>query len=180
MAKLVVKYVTPVGVAVYPKLDTPDVYKDGDTPRYVINVDFGDELPAVKSEIEKLIKEAGFKGKKRPYKDIKGVECLVAKTTRKQPLFDAQNQKLPENIVIGGGSKVKIAIALNSYEGGVNAYLNAVQVISLVEKGSGRDSPFAATDGFQYFGPDDDEPEAGGFPQTEGPEGAETAKANNF
>jgi hypothetical protein len=70
----------------------------------------------------------------------------------KPPVFDAKNNKLPEGLAIGGGSLIRLEVSLNDYEisddnAGVNLYINAVQVLDLVEKGVGK-SNFEEADGF--------------------------------
>ena len=54
----------------------------------------------------------------------------------KPAVFDRHGQLIPPEILVGNGSKVKVAYTENLYEafgGGINLYLNAVQVIELVE-----------------------------------------------
>lgn len=56
--------------------------------------------------------------------------------TFKPGLFDKFGQPIPETVMIGNGSKVRVNYCENTYEafgGGVNFYLNAVQVVELVE-----------------------------------------------
>jgi small nuclear ribonucleoprotein (snRNP)-like protein len=157
-------YVSPVGAAVYPKLDKPGKpFKAGDKAKYEIALDFGAKWPEVKADIEALIKELGFKGKARPYKEqTDGRETLIAKSQNKPVLFDANNQKMGEGVLVGGGSKVLIAGKLNQYDKGVNMYLNSVQVISLQERSM--ESPFAkVAGGYTYEAPEATE----SFPETD-------------
>lgn len=57
----------------------------------------------------------------------------------KPPMFDRYGKPLDENTMIGNGSKVRVAYVENVYTafgGGINFYLNAVQVLELVELGN--------------------------------------------
>jgi hypothetical protein len=79
-----------------------------------------------------------------------------------QPLvFDAQNNPLPSDVLIGGGTRMNFIGAFNAYDGRLSLYLNAVQVIELVEyKPKSReeyDSPFEKTEGFTFEGGSDDD-----------------------
>jgi hypothetical protein len=54
----------------------------------------------------------------------------------KPNLFDKFGQLLPETVLVGNGSKVRVNYCENIYDafgGGMNFYLNAVQVLELVE-----------------------------------------------
>ena len=56
--------------------------------------------------------------------------------TFKPGVFDISGQPIPENVLIGNGSKVRVSYVENVYPafgGGINFYLNAVQVVELVE-----------------------------------------------
>jgi hypothetical protein len=69
-------------------------------------------------------------------------------------LFDAKVQTMPLTVVVGGGSKVKLDVSVNYYEGfggGINLYLNGVQVLDLKEGGRGK-SAFTEDEGFEYEG----------------------------
>lgn len=85
--------------------------------------------------------------------------------TRKPDFFDAKGKALKNPPMIGGGSELKLQVELGSYyiakdqEAGVTAYLNAVQIIRLVQYGS-RD---AASYGFGEEEGDelDDTPDSG-------------------
>ena len=77
---------------------------------------------------------------------------LKCKSAYKPAVFDAANQPI-ENIMLGNGSKVRLALNLVVYEGfgatGVTPYVNAVQVIEYVDGGQEGDAfGFDATEGF--------------------------------
>jgi hypothetical protein len=95
-----------------------------------------------------------------PFKtDKDGNVTLTAKTGRtnkagelmRVPLFGANNKKLPDTIYPGGGTVARLDLTLNAMpnDGGINFYINAVQVLKLEESSFGK-SNFAPTDGYVY------------------------------
>lgn len=153
-------YIYIKGVAVWPKLDTPDVYTNPKTgksgkPKYKINVQVSDdELKRVRAEIVKFAetKFDSLKGIKLPLHVNEETKEVSVPLTRSAELglpliVDAQNNKLPEGLSVGGGSLVQVNGTLNDYEDGINVYLNAVQVLKFEENTFGK-SPFEATEGF--------------------------------
>lgn len=96
-----------------------------------------------------------------PFKTHKetGEVTLTAKTGRtdknknllRVPLFGANNKKLPDSIFPGGGTIGRLDLTLNAMpnDGGINFYINAVQVLKLVENSFGK-SNFEETEGFVY------------------------------
>jgi hypothetical protein len=181
------KFTTPLMIAVWPKLDEPDVYKPKKGPekvRYVTDAKFlnDDDMKKVVEMIKGKAKELlpDVKKPKLPFKKETekgedgerretGAILLTASSGVKYrpPLFDAKNNKLPESIALGGGSKIKLNLSINSYEisaenSGINLYINAVQVLDLVEKGTGK-SPFEeAEEGFTFEEGDSASPFKGG------------------
>lgn len=105
-----------------------------------------------------------------PFKtDKDGVTTLTAKTGRtnkagelmRVPLFGANNKKLPETIFPGGGTVGRLDLTLNAMpnDGGINFYINAVQVLKLEESSFGK-SNFAPTEGYAYEPEEPAEPES--------------------
>lgn len=150
-----IKFTSPKGTAVYPSLTRPDtrfnaegVYKTGL------------ELPKKEADglVEKLkeifVEEFGAKklaGAKFPFKENEdGTVTFNFKSKTAPKLFDAKGQPIKNaaDLKIGGGSKIKCAVAAKAYNAGgatgVVCYLNAVQIIDLVEFGG---SPFGAEEG---------------------------------
>jgi hypothetical protein len=95
-----------------------------------------------------------------PFKtDKDGVESLTSKTARtnkagqlmRVPLFGANNKQLPEGIYPGGGTVARLDLTLNAMpnDGGINFYINAVQVLKLEESSFGK-SNFEPTEGYVY------------------------------
>lgn len=165
----------PVGTAVYPNLNEPRAFKDPKTgvegpPKYSVSVRFD---PETKKKVEEMLdaaytkmgvpKKAAANGpwKERTDKESDETEELLkaACSEKFRPaLFDAKNQTMPVTAVVGGGSKVRLEVTVNHYTGfggGVNLYLNSVQVLEFVE-GRGGKSPFEEADGFAYEGSDEE------------------------
>lgn len=96
--------------------------------------------------------------KKRKIKDSEGEVTgheiiLEAKAGEKHrpALFDAKKNSFPLSKRIGGGSKLKIKVTVNYFDGfggGVNLYLDQAQVIELVEGGSSKDCAFDEEEGY--------------------------------
>lgn len=88
----------------------------------------------------------------------------------KPGLFDKYGRPFPPDVLVGNGSKVRVNYSPNVYEafgGGINFYLNAVQVVELVEyKGQSAENYGFDTsepppgEGFAGAGPTDEEAEA--------------------
>ena len=159
-----ITFTTPAGIAVFPKLNAVDVYQPLDKKgkpsgaekrRYITNIKFSDEdHRAVDAFLKKVAKDLGVEDGKLPWKKSKknGEITLVATSGEKfKPLaVDAKNQKLPADVTIGGGSKIKLNVTVNSYEGfggGINLYINAVQVLELQQSAFGK-SPFEEAEGY--------------------------------
>ena len=183
-ARKYVTYITPPGTAVWPKLDKPDVYqpKKGDPKiRYTCNMSFDEAvMERVKADIWNLIQEHQMdigENKNSPFKtDKKGNETLFAFTGKdhKPLIVDSRNKKLPDSVVVGGGSTIRLDITINPFDGfggGVNFYINAVQVLNLVEKGAFGEARFEqAEGGFQYE--ESEDKQEGNFPQEQAETGA--------
>jgi hypothetical protein len=149
-------------IAVYPKISKPDTYGPKADGKYKTNIQFKDKAreDGFKAAIKKKAKELMPKTKspKYPWKtDEETGETTFRLASKYQPLvFDAKNKALPAEVLIGGGTRMNVIGAFNAYDGRISMYLNAVQVLELVEyKPKSRedyDSPFEATDGFEYEG----------------------------
>jgi hypothetical protein len=170
-----INYITPIGVAVWPHLHEPDVYQPekGEAKiRYTINLSLeDDDMAKVKADIARLIEEKDLKVGKNsnsPFKtDKEGRETLFAFSgaDKKPPVWDSKNRKVTGKV--SGGSKVRLDLTVNPYDGfggGVNFYLNGVQVVELQEQGDRQRSRFAEIDGGYEA---DDEQDTVGFPATD-------------
>jgi hypothetical protein len=148
MAK--VKFTTPIGVARYPKISKPDTTGEYADNKYKTDVVFSDEdLKTVTKQITDFAKESysadelkkivgsdGWPIKEAKDKETGEVTTFVRfKSQRKPVIIDAKRNKIPDNVEVGGGSRVRVGGTLNAYKKGgnkgVNIYLNAVQVIEL-------------------------------------------------
>ncbi len=144
------KFVTPVGTARYPKLSKPDTtgqYADG---KYKTDLVF-DEVGM--SSMMKMLNE--FAAKTLP--DVKNPKLPVGTSKdgattyikfkggldketglgRKPSIMDAKRNPIPADVIIGAGSKLKLAGSMADYANGPNKgvtiYLEHVQVLELVE-----------------------------------------------
>ena len=149
MAEKKQRYLTPDGFAKYARLNKPQPPFGGDPnkgAKYKIDVCFDPKDPkwaAWGSELRAIAKSLGTD--KIPIK--KEVDESDQPTGRlyvrfqtgeqyKPGVFDKYGQPLPEGILVGNDSKVKVAYTVNHYDGfggGVNLYLSAVQVLDLIE-----------------------------------------------
>lgn len=189
------QFTTPIGFAKWawlskPKQFTDDRGKPKGEPKYQIDVCFDPTNPdwkAVAADLQKLInaiptqfdkdgqpmkKQALFKKELDENDQPTGRFYITFKTgTKFHPaVFDNYGQPIPETVMIGNESRVRISYTPAGYTafgGGVNLYLNAVQVVELVEfqsrdaKGYGFEveaAPVAAAGGAAQPQPEDDLP----------------------
>jgi len=162
------RFITPVGTLVWPKLNEVDVYqpmkngKPSGAPKIRFITRFKIDDPKAHAKVEAFLEEkmkelcadcdsprlSCFKIDKKT-KEIT-LEATSGEKYR-PPVFDAKNKKLSPEIVIGGGTKAKLDLTINGYDGfggGINLYINAVQVLDLVEGGQ-RGSQFEEADGYE-------------------------------
>lgn len=170
MANKKIRFITPAVTLVWPKLNTPDVYKPKKGPekvRYVTDAKFQPEdLKKLKKWLQDLAKKhlPDVDDPKLPLKtDKKTQELLLTATSGvkyRPPVFAADGEtRIPASVEIGGGTKAKLDLTVNFFEissenSGINLYINAVQVLDLQE--GGFKSNFGAEDGFTYKGAADD------------------------
>jgi len=154
------RLVTPVGFAKWAHLHVPKAPFKGEADKgskYMIDVCFSPEDPAWKAwagELKRAIealppqtdKNTGtLKAKQMPIKrelDMNdqptGRFYVTFKTGEKfKPgIFDQYGRVIPETASIGNESKIRVAYMASEYKefgGGIALYLNAVQVMELVE-----------------------------------------------
>jgi hypothetical protein len=192
MAEKNSRLLTPVGFAKWAHVHTPKAAfqeKDGKAkgePKYMIDVCFSADDPAWKewaSNLKAMIvalpqlvdKHTGSPiPKQMPIKrelDIDdkptGRFYVTFKTGEKfkPPVFDKFGYAIPETVLVGNESKVRVSYTPVPYEafgGGVALYLNAVQVVELVEFGNNTADSY----GFEIATPapgDIGSPKSGGF-----------------
>ena len=149
----IIKAVSPKGKASWPKLFTPDtrfnpegVYQTG----LVLS-------PEDAAEFQEKVKEAFVeeygKGKLdkalMPWKlDDEGNVVLNFKSKHKPMIVDSLGKAIKGEMNVGGGSVIKVGTGINPWaiagKMGVTLYLNAVQIIDLVEHNN---SPFGKEEG---------------------------------
>lgn len=164
MAKKI-RFITPVLTLVWPKLNEPDVYKPKKGPEKVRYVTDGKLEPADLKAVKKYLTDLAKKNMpdvsdpKLPFKEDKKTKDLLISASSgvkyRPPVFDAKNQKIPADVVIGGGTKARLDLTVNFFEisdenSGINLYINGVQVIDLQE--GGFKSNFEEAEGFTYKG----------------------------
>lgn len=159
MAEKKKRYTTPIGFAKWAHLNTPKPPYKGDPdkdPKYMIDVCFTvDNLEwrawaqDLKAQIDALPTQSNRQGetlkKQMPIKKEMGEDdqptgrfFATFKTGErfKPGVFDKYGKLLLEGILIGNESKVRVSYVMSPYEGfggGIALYLNAVQVLDLVE-----------------------------------------------
>jgi hypothetical protein len=183
------RLVTPIGFAKWAYLNKPKQFmengKPKGNPKYEIEVHFDPANPEWKAwagELQKMFAAvpAQFNSAKEPIskqplfkKELDEVTdqptgrwFVTFKTGEKfKPgIFDRHGENLPDSVMVGNESRVRVNYSPNSYTafgGGINLYLNAVQVLDLIE----HQSKSAKSFGFEV------EPvsagKAGGPPQAE-------------
>jgi hypothetical protein len=193
---------SPWVTARFPKLNKPDTdgpYADGKFKTDCI-LEYED-IAAVRAEMEaaakKLLPNVALEDVNLPLKEFKRKKDkdskekvsdgwgFRAKTQRRPAIFDAKRKRLPQGVVVGAGSILRIAGALKAYEKtsemivkqadgskvkesiteyGLTLYLNKVQVKKL-EQGTDWDSADGfddVEDGFEYDGGDEGSDEFAG------------------
>jgi len=183
MAKAVrAKIVTPIGVAVYPRLNRPDTKFDAEGV-YKVTIRLDPSLPEVAAfvaKVEAFGNENSLGGKANGIKDEANDEgeptgMLLASfkvqaswpdgTSRKPTVVDAMKQELTANV--GCGSVIRISGEMSTYDGfggGVSLSPKAVQVIELKTWNAGVDDfdvegDEGPSDMPPHDGGGDDEPE---------------------
>jgi hypothetical protein len=147
MAEKKIQETTPIGEAMWAHVHKPRAFQSGGRdqgpPKYSIEVYFDPNDPKWKEWCAKVRAAAGkgtvpIKWEENEQDQRTGRLYASFKTGEKfkPALFDRYGLPLPEGTMIGNGSKVRVNYSPNAYDGfggGVNLYLNAVQVLDLVE-----------------------------------------------
>jgi hypothetical protein len=128
--------------------------------RFLTGIQFDDENHRkVDAYLNKQLKEMGLEGGKLPWKKNKKDGTLSLQMTSGEdyppPFFDASGNEVPRaKVKIGGGSVLKVDVTVNGYEGfggGINLYINSVQIIELKQRSANR---FEAEEGGFVFAED--------------------------
>lgn len=180
MASKLIKIFLGPGTLVYPKISKPDTYGEFADNKFKTGIAVDPEHPRTKEAIQLILqmaKDNGIKnivksGQSRtvPFDDEdeehEGKVIFSAKTKDRPAVFDAKNRKLPEGVLIGGGTTANIQVAVNCWlkkvkqkgggsvekPWGINLFLNQVQVLDLVEYSSRENSAFEEAEGYSYEG----------------------------
>lgn len=153
----------PRGIARYPHISAPDTkgkYADG---KYKTSIVLSDaETKALKKELQALGAKWFPDGEsfKLPIKTDKkdGTVFVEAKSHKKPMVVDAKRKPIPAHVRIGGGSIIRVNVNASNYDGGINLYLEAVQVIELKQYGD----PLAGFQDEDGFDADDAPASSGG------------------
>jgi hypothetical protein len=149
MAERLEKFTTPKGIAMFPWLTRPDTKWDVNGV-YKISLSIPNTDPdaiALSERIrDRFVEEYGTKKLAKanfPFKDDGEGNLVFSFKSKKPPrLFNAKGSpiKATEDLKVGGGSEVKVNGSMAVYDKGINTgvvlYLNAVQIIELVEFGN--------------------------------------------
>jgi len=146
MAEKKQRFTTPIGEAKWAHVHKPKAPFAGAEDKgmkYMIDIVFDPKDPAWAKWGADL--RAMSQGLKLPIKkevdenDVPTGRLFVTfKTGEKYPpgVFDKYGKTIPDSVMIGNGSKARVAYTVNAYDGfggGINLYLSAVQIVELVE-----------------------------------------------
>jgi hypothetical protein len=194
-----VKFVSPFGTARFPKLNEPDTDGQYADNKFKTDIVFADaDVEKVRAQLvaaaEQLLSDVPVEDRQLPLKEFfrkKGDDKkgesegwgIRTKSTRRPALFDAKKQKLPNGVIVGGGSEIRVAGVLARYEStdkqtviengkkrtetvtvyGITLYLNEVQVRKLVVNTAGTGADFDEVEGgFEYTNEGESESAFGG------------------
>ena len=151
---------TPIGIARFPHLKEPDTHGQFADNKYKVGIILSKtELAEIK---KKLIELTGLNEKNQfpigADKQDESIQFLKIKSKRKPLIMDANRQQLPEDMDIGGGSKIRAVVEVYPYTAqgvkGVALRMKSIQVIELVER-KGQD--FDVVEGGYTYVPDTEE-----------------------
>lgn len=155
------QFITPAGEASFPWIQKPKTQFNPEGS-YTLELKLDPNVPEVAALIEQLESEtkahfAELASKDKSKKSLAttcrtpvcadvdretgqetGLVVLKFKSSYRPGLFDAKRNPIGDEPMVGSGSIVKVAYSKNFYPGfggGMNLYLNAVQVLKLVEFG---------------------------------------------
>ena len=153
MDKEIIK--TPKVKLKWPFLQSPDDRFNKDKPVYRVDLIFDPKDPGHKTFLNQRYKEYdAIEGSNQPFyyeeKDEEtghktGMIGIKAKSVFAPKLFDSKSQLVDVELNVGNGTTARAALVVNPYYGiagktGMNFYLQAVQIIDLVEyKGASAD-----------------------------------------
>lgn len=145
-------FVTPKGTAAYPWLTKADTKFSAEGVYKTSLVLSASEAKAFQEDIKAAFVEEFGQSKLAkahlPWKEEDGNVIFNFKSKIKPRLFDSKGKAITNDPAVSGGSVIKVSGAFGPYNKGANMgvalYLNAVQIIELVEYSS---SPFGEEEG---------------------------------
>jgi len=151
-------------VLVYPKVSKPDTYGPKADGKFKTQFQYrtadgsydAEKTAKVQGWLKSKAKELLPKTKtpKYPWKlDEETSEITFRCASKYRPLVvDSKNTKLPEDVLIGGGTEANLGLALNAFDGRLSMYFNEAQILKLVEyQRKERSSSFEAVEGGFVF-----------------------------
>ena len=164
---LYVNFATTEGTANYAWLNKPDTGNEFSDDKYKVTVAWNNDDPMV-AKLKAIVADAGQREFgdtlpstfNNPLKDgdagdkeqFKGKVYATFKSTRRPGQVDSKNFELPEDVIIMGGDKVRVAAAAKAYNGaqkGVSFYLDMVKLIEKQNTGgSSASSVFGEDEGY--------------------------------
>lgn len=153
-----INFVTPIGIARFPKIDAPDTTGQYADNKYKTELVLDDaDTKAFKKVLQDAVKQLlpNEKNVRIPIKTSKkdGVVSFIFKSHKKPVIVDAARNRVPEGVAIGPGSRIRISGSLTDYESrgdyGITAYFDACQVIELRERHDATKAFDAVEDGFK-------------------------------
>lgn len=149
------KHVSPSAEALFVWLAEPDTKFDDSSPQYclTLKLDPAEEeqktfMSGLKASLDAFMPDGKLPLKAEKDQDTDeetGLYLCRFATAYRPSVFDATGQPLDDERVakVGGGSIVKVCYVENFYKGfggGMNLYLQAVQVLKAVDRGGNADS----------------------------------------
>lgn len=160
MAKIskTLRFVTPVGVCVYPKISEPDTKGKYADNKFKTDMDFGDHTEGLIKKFEEAAEAWGVPmnlpvvDQKDKDKKPTGKKLIRFKSQYRPAVFDAKKKELSKDIIVGAGSELRIDATLFPYtegKGGVSLRLGPIQIATLSEGGEGAGN-FDEMEGYEY------------------------------
>lgn len=145
-------FVTPKGTAAYPWLTKADTKFSAEgvfkTSLVLSTKDAKEFQDDIKAAFVEEFGQSKLAKAHLPWKEEDGNVIFNFKSKMKPRLFDSKGKAITNDPAVSGGSVIKVSGAFGPYNKGANMgvalYLNAVQIIELVEYSS---SPFGEEEG---------------------------------
>lgn len=162
--------VSPIMELAFPKVSRPDTFGEKADGKFktLAKITGNAAAEKFKAKLEALAKEALPKTKKPKmpfWTNDDGDEFLRASSKYRPLVQDAKGNDIPpksvEDLRIGGGTRARLQLALNPFDGRLSLYLNGLQIAELKQyeqKGAKRlEALDDEDDGYVYDGPSADE-----------------------